>query len=677
MSACHEIPAKSSDAAHRHHAFTLALVGNPNAGKTTLFNALTGLRAKTANFAGTTVERKVGRLHLGGQQIVIVDLPGLYSLDSTSPDEKLASDVLHGRLAEHPAPDAALVVVDATNLERNLFLVSQLLELDCPVIVALNMMDMAKRDGIRIDVAKLRSELGCVVMPVSARLGTGIEELKRELARLVGGAMPESVAHSKPECGSCTGCTFQARYEWTEQISTKVMDAELARRSVWTEKIDDIVTHPVAGVVVFHIVMLAIFALIFWAAKIPMDLIDHLFVTVGTGVSALLPEGDLQSLIVKGVIAGVGGILVFLPQICILFFALSLLEDTGYLSRAAFVMDKVMRRFGLPGKAFVPMLSAHACAIPAIMSTRVIENPRDRLVTILITPLMTCSARIPVYAMVTALIFPNSPLKAALIFTSAYAIGIMAALGCSLLFKHTILPGGSKPLMIELPPYRLPGLRTALLHTFDRAKIFVKQAGTVILVISLVMWALSHYPKSAPPATAVAMQTQAVQLEKSGEQTKAGELRADANRLTAQYSLQNSFAGKIGHAIEPVIRPLGYDWQIGIGIFSSFAAREVIVSTLAIVYGVGEDAADNNRTSLYDTLRRAKRTDGTPVFTTATCLSLLVFYILAAQCLSTQAVVRRETNSWKWPIFQIAYMSVLAYVAALLVYQAMRHFGFA
>jgi ferrous iron transport protein B len=664
-------------APHRHHAFTLALVGNPNAGKTTLFNALTGLRAKTANFPGTTVERKVGRLHLAGQPVIVVDLPGLYSLDSTSPDEKLASDVLHGRLAEHPAPDAALVVVDATNLERNLFLVSQLLELDCPVIVALNMMDMAKRDGIRIDLHKLRAELGCVVMPISARAGTGLEELKRELARLVGGAMPESVAHSKPDCGSCTGCTFQARYEWTEQISTKVMDAELARRSAWTEKIDDIVTHPFTGVVVFQLVMIVIFALIFWAAQIPMNLIDHLFATVGTWVGALLPAGDLQSLIVNGIIAGVGGILVFLPQICILFFALSLLEDTGYLARAAFVMDKVMRRFGLPGKAFVPMLSAHACAIPAIMSARVIENPRDRLVTILITPLMTCSARIPVYAMVTALIFPNSPLKAALIFTSAYAIGILAALGCALLFKHTILPGGSKPLMIELPPYRLPGLRTALLHTFDRAKIFVKQAGTIILAISLVLWALSHYPKSAPPAAAVAMQTQAAQLEKSGEQTKADDLRADANRLTAQYSLQNSFAGHIGHAIEPVIHPLGFDWQIGIGIVSSFAAREVIVSTLAIVYGVGEDAADHNHKSLYDTLRRAKRTDGTPVFTAATCLSLLVFYILAAQCLSTQAVVRRETNSWKWPLFQIAYMSGLAYVASLVVYQTLRHLGYA
>ena len=307
------------------------------------------------------------------------------------------------------------------------------------------------------------------------------------------------------------------------------------------------------------------------------------------------PAGDLQSLLVNGVIGGVGGVLVFLPQICILFFALSLLEDTGYLSRAAFVMDKIMRRLGLPGKAFVPMLSAHACAIPAIMSARVIENPRDRLVTILITPLLTCSARIPVYAMVTALLFPHSPLKAALVFTAAYATGALAALGAALVFHRTILPGGSKPLMIELPPYRLPGLRTALLHTFDRAKIFVKQAGTIILAISLVLWALSHYPKSAPPPAAVALTAQAAQLEKSGDPEQADELRADADRLTAQYSLQNSFAGKIGHVLEPVLKPLGYDWQIGIGIVSSFAAREVIVSTLAIVYGVGQDAAEQSQ----------------------------------------------------------------------------------
>ena len=675
MSACHDTA--SETAAHSHNAFTLALVGNPNAGKTTLFNALTGLRAKTANFPGTTVERKVGRLHLDHKQIVVVDLPGLYSLDSKSPDEKLAADALQGKL-EHTAPNAALVVVDATNLERNLFLVSQILELKkIPVVVALNMMDMARRDGIHIDVTKLREELGCVVMPVSARNGEGVDELKQELNRLVTGAMPESVDHVDPNCAGCTGCTFQARYEWTEQISTRVMDSALIQRSAWTDRLDDYFTHPVTGVVIFHVVMLALFALIFWAAQIPMELIDHLFAGIKSWTASIIPAGDLQSLVSDGVVGGVGGILVFLPQICILFFALSLLEDTGYLSRAAFVMDKIMRKLGLPGKAFVPLLSAHACAIPAIMSTRVIENPRDRLVTILVTPLMACSARIPVYAMITALLFPHSPLKAALVFTGAYATGVAAALCMAMIFRRTILPGESKPLMIELPPYRVPGLRTALLHTFDRAKIFVKQAGTIILAISLVLWALSYYPKSSPPAAAVTMAAQAAQFEKSGDTNQAAQLRDTASRLTAQNSLQNSFAGNIGHVIEPVIAPLGYDWQIGIGIISSFAAREVIVSTLAIVYGVGKDAADSNQSSLYSTLRQAKRTDGTPIFNTATCASLLVFYILAAQCLSTTAVVRRETNSWKWPLFQIAYMTGLAYIMALVVYQTLRHFGHA
>jgi len=657
-----------------HHAYTLALVGNPNAGKTTLFNALTGLRAKTANFPGTTVERRVGRTKIGSHQIVLVDLPGLYGLESSSPDEKLASDALRGRLEGHPAPNAALVVVDATNLERNLFLASQVLELDCPVIVALNMMDMAKRDGIRIDVEKLRSELGCPVIPITARSGKGIPELQKEIQRLIGGPDPEAAPQAKPGCGACAGCPYQARYEWTEKISNRVMDGTVARRSERTEKIDEIVTHPVIGVIVFQLVMLVIFALIFWAAQIPMHLIDHLFATIGARVGAIMPTADLQSMMRYGVIGGVGGILVFLPQICILFFVLSLLEDTGYLSRAAFVMDKVMRRFGLPGKAFVPMLSAHACAIPAIMSTRVIENPRDRLLTILITPLMTCSARIPVYAMVTALLFPNSPLKAAAVFTVAYGTGVLAALGAALVFRHTILPGESKPLMIELPPYRLPGLRTALLHTFDRAKIFVKQAGTIILAISLILWALSYYPKSSPPATAVAMNVQAAQFEKTGDTNQAAFLRDSASRQTAQNSLQHSFAGKIGHVIEPVIAPLGYDWQIGIGILSSFAAREVIVSTMAIVYGVGKDNAENHPNSLYDSLRQAKRSDGSPIFNTATCASLLVFYILAAQCLSTTAVVRRETNSWKWPLFQIAYMTGLAYIAAFIVYQLVSHF---
>ncbi len=650
-------------------AFTLALVGNPNAGKTTLFNALTGLRAKTANFPGTTVEQRIGKATLGRQEVQLVDLPGLYGLGSSAPEEKLAADALRGRLAGQPAPDAALVVVDATNLERNLFLAGEVLELKRPVIIALNMMDMAERENIRIDVAKLRAELGCVVVPVAARNGTGIAELRHEIERLAGCAAIEPAAHFKTHCvTTCTGCPYQKRYEWTESVSARVMNAAAVRRPQRTEKLDKFLTHPVTGVAAFLVVMLAFFFLIFWVAKNPMQLIDHLFAAIGTWVAAHVTQGDLQSLLVNGVIGGVGGILVFLPQICILFFALSLLEDTGYLARAAFVMDKVMRKLGLPGKAFVPLLSAHACAIPAVMSARVVENPRDRLATILVAPLMACSARIPVYAMITALLFPQSPLKAALVFTGAYATGIIFALGMAWIFQRTILPGGSKPLVIELPPYRLPGLRTAFLHTFDRAKIFVKQAGTIILLISLLLWTLSHYPKSTPPAAAVAMTAQAVQFEKSGDAKQADELRNTAGQLTAQSSLENSFAGKIGRVIEPVIKPLGFDWQIGIGIISSFAAREVIVSTLAVVYGVGENAAEQNRTSLYDTLRHATRSNGAPVFTTATCMSLLVYYILAAQCLATSVVVRRETNSLKWPLFQIFYMTGLAWLASFVIY---------
>lgn len=663
----------------RHHPFTIALVGNPNAGKTTLFNALTGLRAKTANFPGTTFERKVGRANIGGCEIAIVDLPGLYSLESAAPEEKLASDALRGRLENQTAPDAALVIVDATNLERNLFLASQVLELECPVIVALNMIDMAAHEGIHIDVKKLRSELGCVVVPISARTGIGLDELRRKIARLIQADGTESdclAQRCKPACDrGCGGCPYQARFEWTESVSGKVSNAAVARRSQLTEKLDKILTHPTVGMVVFVGVMLSVFTLIFWAAKIPMDLINHLFDDIGGGIAALVPKGDLQSLLVNGVVGGLGGVLVFLPQICILFFALSLLEDTGYMARAAFVTDRVMRRLGLPGKAFVPLLSAHACAIPAIMSARIIENPRDRLITILITPLMSCSARIPVYAMVTALLFPQSPFKAAMLFAGAYALGIIFAMAVALVIRRTILPGGSRPLVIELPPYRLPGLRTAILHTFDRAKIFVKQAGTIILLISLVLWTLSHYPKSAPPDTALTLSTQAAQVEKSGDVRQANELRASADRLTSQSALQHSFAGRIGHVIEPAIKPLGFDWQIGIGILSSFAAREAVISTLSIVYGVGENVEGRqHQASLYESLHHATRTDGTAVFTTATCASLLVFYILAAQCLSTSVVVRRETKSLKWPLFQIIYMTGLAYLAALIVFQVVSRF---
>ena len=362
-------------------------------------------------------------------------------------------------------------------------------------------------------------------------------------------------------------------------------------------------------------------------------------------------------------------------QLHILFLAL--LEDPGYLARAAFVMDRLMRRVGLPGKAFVPMLSAHACAVPAIMSARVIESKRDRLVTMLVLPLLSCSARIPVYAMITALLFPNRPLMAATVFTGAYTLGIVAALVMAFVFKHTLLPGETKPLVLELPGYKMPSLRTALLATFDRCRIFVKRAGTVILLVSIALWFLATYPKSPVPEEAVRQLATAEQLDSRGDTEAAKALRHQADQLTSQSNLAQSFAGRLGRWIEPVIAPLGFDWQIGVGIISSFAAREVIVSTLAVVYGVGEAAAEESPGSLYDTLRAATRTDGSPVFTTATSVSLLIFYVLAMQCLSTQAVTRRETGGWRWPLFQLGYMTVLAYTSALAVYQLLHSMGVA
>jgi ferrous iron transport protein B len=399
-----------------------------------------------------------------------------------------------------------------------------------------------------------------------------------------------------------------------------------------------------------------------------MHLIDGLFGLASKTLGQWLPAGDFNSLVTDGLIGGVGGLLVFLPQICLLFFVLALLEDSGYMARAALVMDKLMHKVGLPGKAFVPLLSAHACAIPAIMSTRVIEDRRDRLATILVIPLMTCSARIPVYAMVTALLFPNAPAKAAGVFAAAYALGIVAALTMAWVFKRTLLKGPTRPLVIELPNYRLPSLRNALLLTCDRAWAFITTAGTTILVISLVLWALAHYPKTSVEQMPAEVQAQLAQYNAAGDS-------ASAQRLTEQVELEHSFAGRLGHTIQPAFDPLGFDWKLSVGVLSSFAAREVIVSTTAVLYGLGSGGASDGVDSLLGRLREATRADGTPVFTTATCLSLLVFYVLAMQCLPTQVIARRETGSWKWPLVQFGYMTALAYLAALVTYQVAIHVG--
>ncbi len=684
----------------------IALVGNPNAGKTTLFNALTGLRAKTANFPGTTLECRVGRARLQDKPVSILDLPGLYSIDDSAGEERVARDALLGGVPGVPKPTVAILIVDATNIKRNLFLASQVMELGLPVAIALNMTDLAERDGIQIDRQKLQDALGCPVVPIVARSGKGLGDLADAVLSLLGtpDARPRETG-----CGSCTGCKFQARYDWAEKIGADVATDPHAQAGRKTQAIDQFLTHPVIGIIAFLGVMFGVFATIFWLAAYPMDFIEWLFGTVGSYAGAAIDfvgsylsegsfktflEDDFKSLIVQGVIGGVGGVLVFLPQICILFFILSLLEDTGYMARAAFVMDKLMRRVGLPGKAFVPMISSHACAIPAVMATRSIDDKRDRLVTILTLPLLSCSARIPVYTMLVALLFAENKLAGAAAFTGAYVLGIVAVLVIAFCLKRTVLPGDTALLVLELPSYKAPSIKTALLTTLDRAKVFVVKAGTIILIASIILWALATYPKSEEPAQVAQLHDQAAQIHQkvAGMQTfaeqkpdqaqtaeldkltaQADDLTAQAEHLKQQSALSNSFAGKIGHAIEPAIKPLGYDWQIGIGLLSSLAAREMFVSTLSVVYGMGEDA-DPDAPSFNETIAQKTRSDGTKIFTVGTSLSLLVFYVFAMQCLSTTAVVKRETNSWKWPLFQLAYMSALAYISALIVYQTWLHF---
>ncbi|MCO5062543.1 MAG: ferrous iron transport protein B [Kiritimatiellae bacterium] len=663
---------------------TIALVGSPNTGKTSLFNALTGLRAKTANYHGTTVERKIGRTAIAGQTVDIVDLPGIYSLNAATEEERIASDVVLGK-GRYTQPDAVIVIADASNLERSLFVISQLIEHNLKIIVALNMIDVAKSHGIHVNAEQLSEELKCPVVPIIARNGFGLARLRAEIAAMLaeksaGVSAEEAIplAPSAAACNACGLCPYQARYSWSDRVVKRAVKSPRVAKGQKTDAIDRVLTHPVVGLVLFFSVMLVVFYLIFSVASIPMDMIDGLFGRLGGWVAGKIPEGDFQSFLVNGVIGGVGGILVFLPQICILFFFLALLEDSGYLARAAFVVDRLMRRVGLPGTAFVPLLSAHACAIPAIMASRVIRDPRDRLVTILITPLMSCSARIPVYTMITALLFPANPGKAALLFTGAYILGILAALTMAFVFKKTILRGDSKALVIELPGYRIPGLRAVFLYTFDRAKVFVTQAGTNILLISIALWALATYPKTdAVPPNVAELTAQAEAFDAAGNDESASAMRAEAEHQQSRFELSHSFAGRLGKLIEPAVRPLGYDWQIGIGLITSFAAREVIVSTLAVVYGLGEDGADDEPVGLYDRMRRARHADGSPVFTVAASVSLLVFYVLAMQCLPTQITTKRETNSWKWPLFQLAYMTVLAYTAALVVYQTLRALGYA
>ena len=607
----------------------LGLVGGPNCGKTTLFNSLTGLRARVGNYPGVTVERREGELDAEGRRVVVVDLPGTYSLDPLAPDEEVVRDLLAGRVEGVPGPDALVVVADACSLSRSMLLVAQVLRLGMPTCVVLTMVDELRARGGDIDLARLESALGVPVLGVIGHRGVGVDRLRALIARYE--------AWSRPVLPPPADAVERAA--WSDSVLARAL-RERPGRSRRTDRIDRVVLHPVGGTLLFAAVMVGFFQLIFaWAAP-AMELIDAWIGAAAGGVRAALPAGAVTDFLADGLIAGVGAVVVFLPQIVLLFTLLYLLEDLGYMARAAFVVDRVMGRIGLEGRSFVSLLSSYACAVPGIMATRTIPSTRNRLVTILVAPLMTCSARLPVYTLLVGAFVPATTVAGflglqGLVLLGLYALGALAALVVAGILKRTLLPGEELPFYMELPPYRLPTFRLVATQVWGSVRAFLRRAGTIILSVSIVLFFLLNYPRVETPA---------------------GLSPAEAS----SHALERSVAGRIGRAMEPAIEPLGFDWKIGVGLVASLAAREVIVATLAQIYA----STDEERS-----LREAIRADvdprtGAPVFDAPTVAALLVFFVFALQCMSTLAVMRRETNSWRWPAFAFCYLLALAYAAS-------------
>ena len=641
------------------------LIGNPNTGKTTLFNLLCGARAKTSNFPGTTTALRVGTLKLPEVSVDVLDMPGLYDIALDSPEAAIVRNAMN---EVRRRGDLVVVIVDAANLARNLTLVGQLLALQARMIVCLNMTDVAARRGITVDASALSARLGVPVVPMVAAKAEGIDTLRHALRRTAGSIGPDDFrARDLPMAGAPHRVLTAWARTVADEVTSRSQAIEAARGRI-SERTDRVLTHPLIGMAIFMMVMGGLFYVLFSLAAVPMDLIDATFAGLNTLVRQYLPEGAIRDLLTDGVIGGIAGTVVFLPQICFLFFLISLLEDTGYLARAAFVMDRFLYPFGLPGHAFVPLLTAHACALPGIMATRLIPDRRDRLVTILVAPFMSCSARLPVFVLLTSLLFVGQRGLAAAAFAACFMLGAGAAFLSALLFSRTILKGRARPMILELPAYQVPSLRNALLTAREQGLSFLKTAGTVIMAICVVMWWLSAYPRVAAPEPAVALRVQAAVPGIPSAQADA--LTAQAKSLESRAQLGGSIAGRVGRFIQPVFAPLGYDWQLTVGLLTSFLAREVFVSTMAVLAGAGDDEA-----GIISGVRTMTRDDGRPVLTRATAASTLVFFVLAMQCLPTLAVTRRESGSIKWAALQLGYMSGVAYIAAFIVYQSLTRMG--
>jgi ferrous iron transport protein B len=737
----------------------VALVGNPNTGKSSIFNALCGMNTRIGNFPGVTVEKKIGKLVDSSGEISVIDLPGTYSLSARSIDEQVSVEVLLGVQADIPKLAGVIVIVDATNLDRNLYLFSQIRDMQLPMLLVLNMWDRVEQQGMEIDLEAVRRQIDVPIVTTSASKRIGIDELKLAVRRLVESPRPEKlelfpaafleqtekirnelektgrsqvpdyiVRRALLDVGGTFEKEFVSRYgvafqdvlqqarDQLAEKNCKVPAIETRVRYAWirkqlnglvqrnekdglsfSDRLDRVLTHRFFGLLIFTVLMLLIFQAIYsWYEPMKVA-IEFVLNGAVSSIEGMMPPGALRSLLVDGIFAGLGAVLVFLPQIMLLFGFIAIMEDCGYMARAAFVMDKIMTKVGLSGKSFLPLMSSFACAVPGIMATRVIENWRDRMVTILIAPLMSCSARLPVYFLLVSAFVPNKSylggwlgLQTIVLF-GMHILGAVVAIPIAAILKKWFFPGEIAPFVMELPTYKWPSLRVILHRVWERAWAFLQSAGTLILCTTIVIWAAGYFPGDHTRLNDLTRQNETIQQKIEQSELQASEtsnaandeLRSRSAMLVAELNtersrlIESSFLGRAGKWIEPIVRPLGWDWRIGVGVIASFPAREVVVATLGTIYSLGAEAADSDDgdSPLTGALVAAKWPDGRPVYTLPVALSIMVFFALCAQCGATLMVIRRETNSWRWPIFTFVYMTTLAYIGAFIVSQAATRLG--